>query len=366
MTNLHDIETPAVVLDWPVCRANIERMQAAANRAGVELRPHIKTHKMVPVAREQVRAGAAGLCTAKTTEAEAMLPAEPPAIFIAFPVWGPAKLERLAALADRVTVQTAVEGIDQAGQLAEFFASCGRSIDVLIEIDTGLHRTGVAPGEPARELARQLDRLDGIDVIGLFCHEGELGRQWPDRAERAAHADEPIEMLRQTKALLDRDGIRCDAVWPGSTPSAPLVVDKPGITAIRPGTYVFNDVACLRNGVATPADLAVTVHATVVARPGPDRLVIDAGSKTLAADRNPVYAHGLIVDHDELELVDLNEEHGWIRVKDDRTTAVQPGDRLRIVPAHICPCINLHETVHVVDDDRVIDRWPVAARGCVL
>lgn len=366
MTRVNDLETPTVVLDWPCCRGNISKMQSRADAAGIELRPHIKTHKMIPVAREQLRAGAAGICCAKTSEAEAMLPAGPTEIFVTFPIWGEAKLARLAKLADAVPTQTTVDGIEQARGMSAYFQQLGRTIDVLVEVDTGLHRTGVAPGEPALDMAKQVDALPGLNLLGLFCHEGELARDWPDADERAKHVAEPIEKMQATKALLDRAGLRCDALWPGCTPSAWQLLEVAGFTALRPGTYVFNDAACIRFGSATVDELAVTVHCTVVAKPAADRLVIDAGSKTLAADRNEVYAHGMILGHDELEIVKLNEEHGWVRVKPDRSTDLQVGDRVRVAPSHICPCINLHDSVAVVEGDEVIDRWTVDARGKVL
>ena len=345
-------ETPEVVIDLDRVRANIERAAQLAAAAGVALRPHAKTHKMVEVARLQLDAGAAGLQVAKLGEAEVFAAAGVDDLFVGYPLVGAHKLERLRALDGKLSV--AVDSLDAARALSE----AGRRLQVLIEIDTGLRRTGVLSGEPAVALARELLALPNLELVGVFTHEGHVyGVADKEQAAREACAA-IVETAEAIRAL----GVELPVVSVGSTVSFRYTAGQPGITEVRPGTYVFNDSTQVAQGAATWDDVAAYVVATVVSRPANDRAVIDAGSKVLSYD--PLAGsdtHGAVLGYDGLFVTRLSEEHGVI----DGANALRVGDRLAVVPNHICPVINLADTVGVVENGAVVDHWQVAARGRV-
>jgi D-serine deaminase-like pyridoxal phosphate-dependent protein len=343
------IDTPALLIDAGRMRANIEAMAAAARAGGVALRPHAKTHKMIEVAALQLAAGATGLTVAKLGEAEVFADGGCEDILIAYPLVGDAKLERLAALARRARVSVALDSLE----VARAIAGSGAGVRVRIEVDTGQHRAGVPPSDVAG-LAREVAAL-GLTVEGVMTHEGQAyGAQ--DLA--AATHDAVAKMLEAAASL------HAPVISVGSTPTARYAAEEPGVTEIRPGTYVFQDRTQIAHGAAAEHDLAAFVLATVVSRPAPDRAVVDAGTKVLSSDR--LNAPGAPVDYGAIDgtgwpLVRASEEHGVV--------AVPPGARLdvgaqvRIVPNHVCPVINLFDEALVVSGDDVIDRWRVAARG---
>ena len=345
-------ETPDVVIDLDRVRANIERAAQLAASAGVALRPHAKTHKMVEVALLQLDAGATGLQVAKLGEAEVFADAGVEDLFIGYPLVGAHKLERLRSVDAQLSV--AVDSLEAGRALSEV----GRPLRVLIEIDTGLRRTGVLPGEQAVALARELLALPNLELVGVFTHEGHVyGAGDKERAAREACAA-MVETAEAIRVL----GVELPVVSVGSTVSFRFTAGQPGITEIRPGTYVFNDSTQVALGSATWDDVAAYVVATVVSRPAEDRAVIDAGSKVLSYD--PLAGsdtHGAVLGHDGLLVSRLSEEHGVI----DGANDLRVGDRVAVVPNHICPVINLTDSVCVVEHSAPAGRWQVAARGRV-
>ena len=345
-------DTPDVVVDLARLRANIDRAAAFARDAGVSLRPHAKTHKMAEVARMQIDAGSPGLQVAKLGEAEALADAGIADLFVGYPLVGERKLERLHAIDADVSV--AVDSLEAARALS----TAGRELRVLIEIDTGLRRTGVLPGEPAVALARELLTLPNLELAGVFTHEGHVYAA--DDKERTAR--EVCAAMVETAEAIRALGVELPVVSVGSTVSFRYTAGRPGITEVRPGTYVFNDATQVAQGAATWDDVAAFVVATVVSRPTKDRAVIDAGSKVLAYD--PIAgsdAHGTVVGRDGLHVTRLSEEHGVIEAPND----LRVGDRVAVVPNHICPVINLTDSVCVVENGAPVGRWRVAARGRV-
>ncbi len=343
------IDTPALLIDADRLRANVEAMAAAARDGGVALRPHAKTHKMVEVAALQLEAGAAGLTVAKLGEAEVFVDGGCEDVLIAYPLIGDTKLERLAALARRARVAVALDSLEVARALAQ----TGAEIRVRIEVDTGQHRAGVLPGDVAA-LAREVAAL-GLHVEGVMTHEGQAYAA----EDLAAATHEAAVKMREAAASLP------DAVVSlGSTPTARFAAREPGVTEIRPGTYVFQDRTQIAHGAATPTDLAAFVLATVVSRPAPDRAIVDAGTKVLSSDR--LNAPGAPVDFGAIDqtgwpLVRASEEHGIVAVPPGASLRI--GDQVRIVPNHVCPVVNLFDEAVVVEGDREIARWRVAARG---
>jgi D-serine deaminase-like pyridoxal phosphate-dependent protein len=303
---------------------------------------------MVEVAALQLDAGAAGLTVAKLGEAEVFVDGGCEDILIAYPLIGDTKLERLAALARRARVAVALDSLEIARAIAE----AGADVRVRIEVDTGQHRAGVLPGDVAA-LAREVAAL-GLPVEGVMTHEGQAYAA----DDLAAATRDAVAQLVGAAATLQEPVISV-----GSTPTARFAAREPGVTEIRPGTYVFQDRTQIAHKAATEADLAAFVLATVVSRPAPDRAVVDAGTKVLSSDR--LNAPGAPVDFGALTngwpLVRASEEHGVVAVPPG--APLQVGAQVRIVPNHVCPVINLFDEAVIVEGDDVVDHWRVAARG---
>lgn len=355
------LDTPRMVVDETIMQMNIDEMQAMANSFGVSLRPHIKTHKTPQIALRQIAAGAAGITCAKLGEAEVMVDAGINDVLIAFPTIGELKIKRLLALMERARIIVAVDSREAAAELSAAMTAAERALEVYIEVDTGQHRSGVPAGSPTVQFGLDVARLPGLRLIGVFSHEGHANTQGPDEiagvALAAGHA------LVETAAELRRQGVDLTAVSVGSTPAAALTPSVAGVTEMRPGTYVFKDTTAFRYGIYGPDRCAARVVATVVSHAAPDRCIVDAGSKTLSLDQSYGHAgHGFIVGHPGAVIHALSEEHGWVRIpEDDPGFAI--GQRVEIIPNHICPSINLMDELFVVRDGHVTDVWEVAARG---
>ncbi len=361
LAELETLDTPALVVDLDRLEANIARWAAFAREAGVKLRPHAKTHKCVEIARRQIAAGAVGLTLAKIGEAEVMARAGVRDVFLAYEVVGGPKLPRLLSLARDVSVRVGVDSPEVAEPLAEAAARAGATLDVVLEVDTGLGRCGVAPGEPLLALARRVARLRGLRIAGIFTYRGYR----PD--PEAAGREEGEIMVREAERLR-KAGIPVDEVSVGSTPTGRAAGRVPGVTEIRPGTYVFNDATQVRWGVATPDECALVVLARVISRPSPDVAVLDAGSKALTAEKGPFSSagdsHGVIRGYPDCQIDRLWEEHGRVRLTAD-ARHLRVGDLVEIIPTHVCPTVNLARQLVCVRRGRVEETWAVAARAQV-
>jgi D-serine deaminase-like pyridoxal phosphate-dependent protein len=335
-------------------------MQAAADLAQVKLRPHIKAHKCGQIMHRQLAAGAIGITVAKLGEATAMADCGATDIFIAYPLIGQDKLTRLANLAKRVKVSVAVDDYFAARHMAEHFDPA-RPLDVLIEVDTGLKRCGVPP-QAVYDLARALRELPSLCLKGIFTHAGHAYGASPDRVE--AIGLEEAQVMADLARDLKRHGIVLEVVSTGSTPTARHNLKIPGITEIRPGNYVFYDAIQVGLGVVPLSACALSVQATVVSRPTDHRCVIDAGSKVLGLDKGAhgmsiVTGFGTILEHPELTIERLSEEHGVV-VSAQAVPAI--GTELKVIPNHACVAVNLADNLHLAESDEV---WPVTARGRV-
>jgi D-serine deaminase-like pyridoxal phosphate-dependent protein len=358
-----ELDTPCMVIDEAALHQNIAEMAAWAKSIGVAMRPHIKTHKTPEIAKLQLAAGAIGITCAKLGEAEVMAGAGIEDILIGHEIVGAPKIRRLLALMERARVIVGVDSHEGAEALSAAMASAERTLDVYIEVDTGHRRAGVPAGEPACRLALDVARLPGLRVIGLFTHEGHANAAPPDQIEEIARA--AGRAMAETAERIRSQGLDIEAVSVGSTPAAAYTPTVPGITEMRPGTYVFRDASGLRYGIYGPDRCAARIVATVVSRPAPDRAVLDAGSKVLALDKTPSHpGHGYIVGHERAIIDRLSEEHGVVIVPPDET-GLRVGDRVEIIPNHVCPTVNLTDELLVLRDGRVTDVWKVAARGKV-
>lgn len=359
-------DTPAVVVDRGLVQRNIDAMAADARAGGKLLRPHAKTHKMLEVARMQLAAGSRGLQVAKIGEAEALLPSGVDDIFVGYPIVGAQKIARLLDLAEKVAVSISLDDLAVAEPIARAAHARGMTLPVLLEINTGMDRVGVTP-DRAVATARRLADLPGLRIRGVKTHEGQALSRSANTADTEREAYAACALMVATAEAIRADGIPCPEVSLGCTGTARFDVRAPGVTEVRPGTYVFYDATQVAHGQATFADVAAWVVATVVSRPDDQRAVIDAGSKVLSSDRlnqkdAPVMM-GRLIDRPDHHVVRVNEEHGVIATPPGSTLRI--GDRVAVVPSHICPVINLTDEVLVADDGALVDTWRVAARGRV-
>jgi D-serine deaminase-like pyridoxal phosphate-dependent protein len=349
--DLGSIDTPAVVIDLDRVEANIAAAQRYCDAHGLALRPHVKTHKLPILAHRQLAAGAVGITAQKIGEAATMVAAGIDDVLLSYPIVGETKLEPLARLA-RVTtrLRVALDNAVAIDLVARAAAAAGRTIGVLIEFESGRRRTGVESFEDALALARRIDAAEHLRLDGFMTYPlGEGAGAW----------------VREARALFAREGLEAPVFSGGGTPAMWRAHETPGLTELRPGTYVYHDRATVGAGAGTLDDCALHVHVTVVSTPAPGRAVIDAGSKTLTSDRIPEElgsGYGYVVEHPDAEITSLSEEHGVLDVsRCGRPPAI--GDRLRIVPNHVCPVSNLDDRVIAQRGGRIEAVWPVWARG---
>jgi D-serine deaminase-like pyridoxal phosphate-dependent protein len=346
---IQSLETPVPVIDLAVVERNLAAMQAYCTAHGLALRPHIKTHKLPQFARRQIELGAGGITCQKLGEAEVMVEAGLDDILISYPLIGPAKALRLAALARRARLRVAADNPLALATAAEARRAAQAEIGVLVEFDSGGQRTGVTSVDAALALARQVPQA-GLRFDGLMTYPSSAATTGFVTAARDAFA---------------AAGMAIAVVSGGGTPGARDAHTLGVLTELRVGTYIYHDRSTVALGAARLEDCALLVHATVVSRPTPERAIIDAGSKTLSSDLAPPQAgpgYGLLVDYPEAVIVRLNEEHG---ILDLAGCARRPalGEVVRIVPNHVCVVSNLHDAVVVTRDGEIVGTWPVAARG---
>lgn len=359
MSQFSTLPTPAILVDRAKLDANIRSMQAACDASGIELRPHMKTHKMIEVTRRQLSAGAKGITCAKLGEAEAMLPSGVKEIFIANSLVGRSLAPRLAALAECLSdLRVGLTSEAHFEPLADLAAATGRRLGVMLAVDTGLGREGARSDEAAIRLATRLARHPHLELRGLYCHEGHF--YGLPRPEVPPALETMIARMDHLRHAIDPTL----AIWPGCSVTARLVtqISRGRVQAVRPGAYMFGDLSLSRTTqVMTPADVAVHVLATVVDKPEPGLALIDAGSKTFSSDHTPENHFGAADDGRDLKVVRVNEEHGYVRGADVDRLAV--GERVAFVPAHICTVINLTSEVTIIEGNTLIGHWTVEARG---
>src|SRR5437867_1702623 len=314
--HFREISTPALAIDLDVLERNLDRMAASCREQGVGLRPHTKTHKTPEVSRMQLERGAVGLTVAKVGEAEVMVAAGLDDILVAYPVFGQENLRRLARLAKGRRILISVDAEATAEALSRAASEQGATIGVLVEFDVGMGRCGLPPGTECVELARKIEKLPGLKFRGLMTYFGNVWGSAEDRKKEALHV---AERVAQALEVFSRARMPIEIVSGGSTPSAEFAHLVPGLTEIRPGTYVYNDLNTFHQGACRLEDCAVRVVSTVVSTAVPGRAMIDAGSKTLSSDllsSGPKTGYGLVVEAPDAKLFKLNEEHGHLDVTD--------------------------------------------------
>ncbi len=357
-----DLDTPALVIDLDVMERNLGRVAEYARANDLKVRPHTKTHKTPALGRRQLELGAVGLTVAKVGEAEVMLAAEPPELLVAYPTIGRRKLERLMEVARRTRVLVALDSLFAARQLSDAARQAQVTVGVLAEMDVGLGRVGVSPGEELMQLAHGIARLPWLALEGLAFYPGHI-KALDEAGQKAI--DEVGALVQRAVAGLKRAGQEPRIVSGGSTPTLFESHRVRGMTEIRPGTYIFNDRNTVVSGACGLADCAASILVTVVSTARKGQVIIDGGSKTFSSDRlsgsNEV-TFGYVQEAPAAAFVKMNEEHGFVDVRRaEREFAV--GDRLRIIPNHICVAVNLHETIYGVRGETVEQVWKVEGRG---
>jgi D-serine deaminase-like pyridoxal phosphate-dependent protein len=361
-TPIAALDTPCLLIDLDRMAANIQRWQAAIVASGVGLRPHVKTHKSPELARMQLAAGAAGITVAKVGEAEVFAAGGCGDIFIAYPVIGAEKWRRAAELARTCRLIVGVDSQIGARGLSAAAVAAGTTIGVRVEIDTGLNRSGVAPGQ-ALELCRLVLGLPGLELDGLFTFRGG---SFPGSAGRSAAelGREEGELMVALAEELRSSDVPIRNISVGSTPTSRAAAQVPGITEVRPGTYIFSDYMQAEAGNMSYDEVALSILCTVVSRPAPDKATVDGGSKTFSGDIPPErlklkgYARAVGMD---AYVESMSEEHGVVRLGPG--AEMQVGDRVAFYPIHVCPTVNLSDELIGVRNGVVEQVFPILARG---
>jgi len=371
---LSDVDTPALIIDLDAFDRNLDRMAAFASQAGVALRPHAKTHKSAIVAKCQIDRGAVGICCQKVSEAEAMVDGGIRDVLVSNEVIGERKLSRLAALARNARIGLCVDhatGVEQAGAAAR---RAGVELSVLVEIDVGAGRCGVAPGEPALRLAEAVAGAQGLTFGGLQAYHG-AAQHYRSHDDRRVAIDGAIEAVKRTLELLDGRGLTPCSVTGAGTGTFEFESTSDAYTEIQPGSYVFSDADYARNlgkdGTPTATfEHALFVQTTVMSRPSEDRAIVDAGHKAAAVDSGMPVPLGLA----DVAYERPSDEHGVLTAKNGGLPSL--GQKILLIPGHCDPTVNLHDHFVCVrglddrdegiDDGRVEDIWPITARGAIF
>ena len=352
-----DIDTPALCLDIEAAEANIARMAAFARQAGVHLRPHAKTHKSPMLAHMQLVAGAIGITCAKLGEAEVLVAGGIRDILIANQVIGAAKIARLVNLAAHSEVIVAVDDAENVAELDAAAQAKGVRLRVVIEIDIGMQRCGVAPGPSVLDLAQQIARSPGLRFEGVMGYEGHVIFT-PDPEERKVKTEASLQLMMESVERLRKAGFPVNIVSGGGTGTYFITGRYPGITELQVGSYITMD-SQYREVVGIDFAYALTILATVIRVHGDKRAIVDAGMKTMTRD----FGMPLVLDPPGWKVTALAEEHGFLERLDG--PPLKRGDKVKIVPNHGCTTINLHDHYYVIRRGVLEAIWPIAARGKV-
>jgi D-serine deaminase-like pyridoxal phosphate-dependent protein len=356
-----EIPTPALVLDSAIVRDNIQRLADYATTNGLEVRPHTKTHKIRALAELQLEAGAIGITVAKVSEAEVISKPDLD-VLVGYPPIGNLRAARLALLARDRTVRAAVDSLAAIEEMSAAARSEQTIVGLLVEIDVGMGRTGVSSPDATLRLAQAIDRSPNVRLDGIMVYPGHIWEPVDKQDESLRAVD---VLLKETINLWSRHGLAASIVSGGSTPTAYQSHLVSHLTEIRPGTYIFNDMNTVRGGYCSFANCAAHLIATVISVAVAGQVVIDAGSKSLSNDLclpAKDTGYGYIIEYPEAKITRLSEEHGQVDVS---ACASRPaiGERITVIPNHICPCLNLQESVWWKTPHDALTLMHVDARG---
>ena len=359
--SVEQIDTPALILDLDAFERNLQKMARYAHAAGVRLRPHAKTHRSAPIALRQIELGAVGQCCQKVGEAEALVRGGVRDVLVSNQVVDSAKLRRLAALAREATVGLcfdAPEQVDAASLAAQEF---GVELGALVEIDMGMFRCGVAPGDAAAVLAQRIAAAPGLKFLGLQAYEGKA-QHVHDYAARAQAIETAAAAVRLSVEAIERVGLRCDVIAGGGTGTYVFEGGSKLWTELQCGSYIFMDgeYAAIAGRDGAPFDdfeQSLFVLSTVMSVAGPGRVILDAGLKSYSLEKGLPAIHG----RNDARLAAASDEHGTVALAPGAAIAL--GTKLRLAPSHCDPTVNLHDAYICVRNGRVEAIWPVSARG---
>ncbi len=360
---VEDVPTPALLVDVAAMELNLAKMAAHAEEQGISLRPHTKTHKCPLLAKRQMELGAVGVCCAKVGEAEVMVEAGIAEVLITSPVVTDDKIARVVALSEQSPeVTLVVDNLAAAESLNDAAATAGVTQPVLVDLDVGTRRTGIAIGKPARELARAIDTMDHLDLRGLQAYAGHL-MHVHGHAEREARSLQALAAAVETRRLIEQDGIAVSVLSGGGTGTWDIDSGVEGMTDLQVGSYLFMDeqyrrIAGRNGEVFDDFEISLFVQVTAISQPVPELITTDGGYKAFAADA------------DRPQLADIGgvvygwggDEHGILRLA-EASRPIGLGDRLRCITPHCDPTVNLYDVYYPVRDGRVEELWPISARG---
>ncbi len=350
-----NITTPALLLDLDKLEYNIGKMADFFSQTSANVRPMFKTHKLVPIALRQLEAGARGITCAKLSEAEVLVDSGIQDILIANQVVGEDKLTRLMALQKKADVKVAVDDPVHISALSTAAKAAGVTQGVLIEVNVGLPRCGVAP-EKASELARLVDKSPGLVLRGVMGYEGHLVLL-DDQNRRVPETQKSMELLVTAAESIRKCGLACDMVSAGGTGTYNITGVFPGITEVQAGSYVMMDTSYDKLGLGF--EKAVTILSTVQSTALDGWAIIDSGVKAMTND----FGLPELIGVPDTRLVLLSEEHGHLYA-DGKKPNLAVGDKVELYPSHICTTVNLYDRIHVLRKNRVEDIWPIKGRGC--
>lgn len=366
MKKIYDmIDTPAMLIDEKITLNNIKMMQDLADRRGVDLRPHIKTHRMTYFAKLQMNAGATGIACAKIGEAEVMADAGIENIFIANEIVGICKYERLKILNRKVkTLRIGVDNKFQIDQIEKIFKG-EKPLEVLIEYEVGEIRSGIINDEDLLFLAKYIKSKKNVVLKGVFSHEGHTYKASSMEACKVK-AIEAYERTVRAAKLIRAEGIPLEIVSVGATPSIMNGAYLEGITEFRLGTYIFFDLGQAL-AINDFGKCSASVLASIISKPTGSRVVIDAGAKALVSQNRTegicaTNGFGYVKGSHDVRLKGLFDEHGIIENK-EYSQEVSIGDKIEVIPSHICPTVNLYDKVYLINDDHIVKEIPVDCRG---
>lgn len=359
---LEEVDTPALLLDLDAFESNLDRLDASLAGTPIRVRPHSKSHKCPEIALRQMAHGAVGVCCQKVTEAEAMVAGGIPNVLVSNQVVGPRKIARLVSLARHAHVSVLVDDATNVAALSAAAVEAGATLEVLIEVDVGAHRCGVEPGKPALALAKAVVAANKLQFKGIHAYQGAAQHvRSPD--DRRALIERAAQLVAETMTLLRENGITCDIVTGAGTGTYPLEAASGIYTELQPGSYIFMDADYGRNLGADGEPIhefqqSLFVLTTVMSRTQPERAVVDAGLKALSVDSG----QPLVADTGA-EYLGASDEHGVLRVNDQ--SRFKLGDKIRLIPGHCDPTVNLYDWIVGIRGDEVECVWPIVARGAL-
>jgi 3-hydroxy-D-aspartate aldolase len=358
---LADVDTPALLLDLAAFERNLDRLDQSLAAFKVRVRPHAKSHKCPEIALRQMAHGAVGVCCQKVSEAEAMVEGGVMNVMVSNEVVGTGKIARLAALGKRARVSVCVDDMQNIADLDAAARSAGATLDVLVEVNVGANRCGVNPGQPVVELANRITAAKNLRFAGLQAYQG-AAQHARTPAERRNAISKAAQQLRMTLEMLHEYGIKPDIITGAGTGTYLHEAGSGIYNEIQPGSYIFMDADYSRNLDEDGKPLryfeqSLFVWTTVMSHAVAERAVVDAGLKALSVDSGMP----LVADLPDVEFVKASDEHGVLRLP--AQTKLKVGDKIRLIPGHCDPTVNLYDWIVGVRGGKVESVWPVTARG---